>query len=269
VSSAIKNNNRFTIVLKNGRETLEVDYTLHDTLLAQKWFSKLKHLRKVPFDKVESELTDVADLDSIYKQFCEVAGIKHEAFKDLDQEVFNRLHKMVEDHHERLSKTQESGILYKLHHSIHFNEERGKKNTKSNINVSWGVNEGPLTHQFNCGDYYERHMIKNNLYLPWAELGKTPMTYWRNSEPNNQIRFNSLAKPHTTFRAKFCIAADDCVPNKLDVRFVEWFERYKQGWLQHHGLKKWDEVDEFSAPLLATTDSKYDIQGFVVEKIVL
>ena len=69
--------------------------------------------------------------------------------------------------------------------------------------IGWGVKEGPLTHRFNCGDYNDDHIRRNNLYLQWSELGKTPLEYWRNQEPNDQARLNTLAKPHITFRAKF------------------------------------------------------------------
>jgi hypothetical protein len=135
--------------------------------------------------------------------------------------------------------------------------------------VGWGKYEGILTNQYKCYDFYEDRIIKNNIYLPWAELGKTPRTYWKNKEPNNQNRFNTLAKPHTTFRAKFLIATIDKNPIQFDKDFIEWFDKYKQKWFEHHNIKKWDSVNEDSAPLLATTDYKGSFEGLKFKKIII
>jgi len=245
---------------------VEVDYVIHETELAEKWFAKIKHLIKVPFDPHDSAMGDLSDLPRIYKEFCDFAGIDHEQFDQVDQELCNRLHKLYEDHHDRLAGVRNNTILYKFHNSVHAHEST--KDYKTGIVTGWGVYEGPLTQYFNCGDFYEKSMLKNNLYLPWAELGKKPLTYFKNQEPNDQKRFNTLAKPHITFRAMFKVATQDKTPSVLNPAFLQWFEKYKQGWLAHHNIHKWDEIDEESAPLLAITDYKGDLRGCAVRKII-
>ena len=51
-----------------------------------------------------------------------------------------------------------------------------------------------------------RGIEKNNIYLPWAELGKKPVRYYTDKEPSDQKRINQLCKPHKTLRAKFFIS---------------------------------------------------------------
>ena len=146
---------------------------------------------------------------------------------------------------------RDNSILYKFHQSNTFrqNEDIGSNKSTKKIVVGWGVKEGPLTHRFNCGNFNEQSIVRNNLYLEWSELGKKPMGYWHDKEPNEQARINALARPHITFRAKFAIALQDSQPSKLDPAFVKWFDQYKQNWLQHHGVQKWDEIDEYCSPL--------------------
>ena len=84
------------------------------------------------------------------------------------------------------------------------------------MNVGWGVKEGMLTEMFHCNSHYENKIIANNIYLPWTELGKKPLQYWKNKEPDNQSRFNELAKPHITLRPKFMIALKDIKPVKFE-----------------------------------------------------
>ena len=258
ISVIMSNKFKIFFIFENNK-SYAVDYRLNDTSLAEKWFEKIKHLRNVPIDRTISQLDDVSDLAGIYKEFCSHAGIEHIPFSTIDQDLCNRLHHIYEQNHDRVAAMQDNGILYKFHQAIHHNEVIGKNRPKRQIVVGWGVKEGPLTHRFHCGDYNAKEIVKNNLYLQWSELGKTPLEYWRNHEPSDQTRLNTLAKPHITFRAKFSIALEDRKPNKLDPEFTRWFDQYKQNWLAHHGVQKWDEIDEYCSPLLASTEDTIDL----------
>ena len=149
-------NRRFKILftLQDSKEHV-VNYTLNNTVLAQKWFDKIKHLQNVPIDETISQLDDVSDIVSIYKEFCSVADIEPIRFDHIDQDLFNKLHQIYEDNHDRVAAMQDNSILYKFHQAIHYNEVLGRNRPKRHIVVGWGVKEGPLTHKFNCGDYNE------------------------------------------------------------------------------------------------------------------
>jgi len=263
-----KNKFKITLINKNN-QPFDVDYTLNDTVLAEKWFHKIKHLHKVPIDPVESDQVDLSDLKDICEQFCAYAGMDIPGidFDEITQKDLNALHKIYEDSHDRLSRLKDNSILYKFHQAIHKRENPA--DLKGIIPVCWGTNEGPLTQIMDCQPFYEKEIKKNNIYLPWAELGKTPHRYWHDEEPNDQDRFNALAKPHITFRAKFFIATKDTKPMSFDTKFVEWFSTYKQGWLQHHKITQWENIHEDSAPLLAYTDCTDNLQNCVFKKIIL
>ena len=256
--------NKFSIIFS---EKTSCDYTLADNLIAEKWFAKIKHLKNIPIDPIESKLENLSNLQEIYEDFCKENQIKIKQFENIkDQSVLNELHKLYEDNHDKLSRIN-SKILYKFHQAIHSAEESGTN--RKNITVAWGTKEGPLAEQFNCNPYYAEELKQNNLYLRWTELGKTPLTYWQNNEPSNQTRINELCKPHTTLRAQFNICLEDFKPKTLDQNFVEWFAQYKDAWLKHHKIAKWDGIDEYSAVLLAHADHKINLSGKTFVKIVI
>ena len=250
----MKKNKKFKIIFKNqDNQVVDLDYYLHDSIIAEKWFSKIKHLRFLKIDENESEISNFSNLQKIYKDFCQFAKIQPMPFDTIDQKLLNNLHEIFEKSHDRLSKLKDNSILYQFHHAIHYHESKSNKQ-KTKISVGWGTKEGLLTENFRCNEHYESYIQKNNVYLPWSELGKKPLDYWQNNEPANQIRFNELAKPHITLRAKFFISTEDTVPLDLDNNFIKWFETFKNNWLQQYNLTKWDKIDEHSAPLLAIAD---------------
>jgi hypothetical protein len=260
--------NRFQIIFFDGKQDISCDYELADNIIAKKWFKKIKHLKNIPIDPIESNIEDLSNLQEIYESFCKEHNINIKKFDNIKQQsVLNELHKIYEDNHEKLSKTNNK-ILYRFHHAIH-RAEHNVKITKNKIIVSWGTNEGPLNELFDCNPYYENTLKKNNLYLMWSELGKTPYTYWRNNEPSNQDRINELCKPHIIFRAQFFINFNTINPESFDQKFVEWFAPYKDAWLKHYKLPKWNEIDEYSAPILALALHNVNLQNAKFKKIIV
>ena len=258
----MKRNSKFKIFFKDASDkTFDLTYTLHDSIVAEKWFRQIKHLKNIPIDEIESDLVDLSDLHEIYNDFCEYAGVEPQQLpEEVPQSQLNRLHQLYEDSHDQLSRQKNNSILYKFHRAIHFYESKLLDSNHKGIgNIGWGVKGGPLEENFNCNPYYEDKITKNNIYLPWSELGKTPLQYYNDNEPNNQARFNHLAKPHMTLRSQFYIAKNNIEPAELDKQFTDWFADYKQSWLDHYNITKWDKIDEKSAPLLAHADDQYDL----------
>lgn len=261
--------NNFKIIFKNkNQQEIELDYQTHDSILASKWFKKIKHLKNIDIDDVESQQEDVSNLKKIYIDFCVFAGIQPQIFNSIDQPLLNDFHKLYEQQHKVLSGKKNNSILYKFHHSIHHNENKGADEYKKYITIGWGVKEGPLTEKFMCNDYYEANLKKNNIYLPWAELGKKPLIYWGDKEPSDQKRINQLCKPHITLRAKFFIPCKDIYAEILQTEFEEWFKKYKKTWLSHYNITRWNEIDEYCAPLLAIALHSEDITNLKFVKFL-
>jgi hypothetical protein len=107
-------------------------------------------------------------------------------------------------------------------------------------------------------------MLKNNIYLPWAELGKTPLHYFTDKEPSSLKRVLKLAVPHTTLRAKFAICKNNKEVQYLPKEFTDWFQEYKETWLNHYNITDWRARDEQSGVLLAECDDHaLDIKLFL------
>lgn len=264
----VRSVNQFKIILQDlDRNEIDLDYKLNDSLLAHKWAKKIKHLHRIPIDSIESGTEDVSDIKTIYNEFCDFAKLQPININKLDQSILNQLHKIYEDQHEVLSKHENNKILYKFHHSIHYIEN--PKRGAGAITVGWGIKEGPLTEMFDCHSYYSDQIEKNNIYLPWTELGKEPLNYWADNEPNDQKRINELCVPHKTFRAKFFISLHDKVVKKFTPDFIRWFAQYKKDWFEAHMIKDYKEIHHYSAPLLAYTNNKQDLTGFKFVKIEL
>ena len=250
----------FNLIFTKDGKDIECNYVLHDSAVAEKWFHKIKHLKNIPIDKIESNLVDVGNIHRIYDEFCNTFNIAKQEFEDIThQNALNKLHEVYETNHEQLSRHENSQLLYKFHHAIHKAEKQ--YNDLDKIVISWGTKEGPLTEQYKCHNHYNEKIEKNNLYLPWAELGKQPMQYWIDKEPNTQSRINELCKPHITFRAKFFVSLSDKAPKLFDPNFTKWFEPFKKSWLDTYDILDYTEKHHYSAPLLAISAHQYDLDG--------
>ncbi len=260
--------NKFTIVFKKKSKEFECAYTLADTAIAMKWFKKIKHLKNIPIDNIESGLIDLKGLQKIYSKFCNQYSLGEIKFEDInDQKNLNHLHQIYEENHDKISRMKDNSTLYEFHHAIHYAE--GQRPSKKQINIAWGVKEGPLTESFDCYDYYSDSIKENNIYLSWAELGKKPLNYWLDEEPNEQQRVNELCKPHVTLRAKFFIPLENRPIGKFDNSFVEWFKTFKRSWLETYKIDSYTEKHHYSAPLLATADHNIDLNDSEFVKIIL
>ena len=259
--------NKFKIIFEKDSHEIDIDYSLADTELAEKWLHKISRVKYIPIDPLESNLDDVSDLQGIYKKFCKEYKIKEIKFDFTKQSTLNTLHKIYEDNHDNLSIKKNNQLLYKFHHAIHETEEPTINRNK--IKVSWGVKEGPLAEKFNCMPFYQNKIKKLHIYLHWSELGKKPFSYWKSKEPNLQERFNELCLPHITLRCQFFIPICDILLQPFPTGFDKWFENFKEAWLIKHKLKKWDHIDEFGAPLLAIPLTHIDCHDLNFKKIVI
>jgi hypothetical protein len=248
---------------KNAKsQTESITYTLADNIIANKWIKKIKHLQKIKPSETETSGYHKGTLENLHKEYCQFAGIEYFDMDYSQQSSLNVLHETYEQNHERLSRQENNEIIYRFHQAIHAQETQYEKTLYHY--VGWGTMEGPLTEIFNCNEHYADAMLKNNIYLPWSELGKTPLHYFEDKEPSHIERIFELVKPHVTLRTKFVICKGDKTVKKLSKEFKDWFQPYKNPWLNYYSITDWQARDEQSGVLLAECDDHVlDIKLFL------
>jgi hypothetical protein len=255
---------KIKLIFTDNINTHDEDFILADNPVSNIWIKKIKHLCNIKIDPIETSGIKFKKIEDQHKKFCKLAEIEFKKLNYNTQEDFNYLHELYEKHHDKLSKKKENEDLYMFHHAVHNAvHEKGLQKSNKNFFIGWGIKEGPLTTNFKCNQFYSSKIKKNNLYLPWTELGKKPLTYFKTHEPDNIERFIQLAKPHITLRPKFMIARYEEVENHLPEDFNIWFNKFKNKWLSYHELNDWKEQDEFSAVLLASPINNIDIDRII------
>jgi hypothetical protein len=255
---------KLKIIFNNNNKKQELLYNIVLNPVSERWIKKIKHLSKIKHSPIETTSESFSqDITDIHRKFCEFAGVEYNDIDYNKQQSLNLLHELYVSNHDRLSTMKNNNVVYKFHNAIH---ELEKKNRNVRFYIGWGTNEGPLEEKFNCNEFYAETLIKNNLYLPWTELGKTPLDYYNNNEPTDLNRFCELSKPHSTLRAKFMIALKDFDPPKLSEEFEQWFATFKTSWLEHYNISDWRACDEYLGVLLAEPeDPIIDIEQVLKE----
>ena len=69
IGFALKFSNAIEQLRNNNNQEIDLDYQLHDSIVAEKWFKKIKHLKNIPINEIESELCDVSDLKQSIMSF--------------------------------------------------------------------------------------------------------------------------------------------------------------------------------------------------------
>lgn len=252
------------LYFSNGEKKQSFFYKLISNPVSERWIKKIKHLSRVPHSVLETTGVSFSqNIEHLHREFCEFTGLEYNSIDYNEQQSLNLLHELYVSNHGKLSKLKNNDILYKFHNAIH---ELEKQEIRKRFYIGWGTSEGPLEERFNCNEFYAEAFIKNNLYLPWTELGKTPLDYYNNNEPAEFNRFCELSKPHMTLRAKFMIALKDYNPPAISQDFQQWFAPFKTQWLEHYKIRDWRARDEYLGVLLAEPqDRTMDIERVLKE----
>ena len=256
----------FRLVFKNNSgKNYSLEYRLLEDYVPHLWIKKIKHLKSIPVSKIHTNYFVKYNLEKAHKDFCDCLKIPFEKLDYKNQKTLNYLHELYEKYHNSLSNKDHDDILYNFHESIHYFENEFEK--AEWYNVGWGIKEGPLTNTLpNASSYYADAIVKNNIYLPWAELGKKPYTYFLNNEPCDEKRFCDATSPHITFRAKFTIAMEDFNPIPFPMEFSDFFHKLKSSWKRKYGVDSWTEVDQYCGiPLAEPFDRSVDVKQVVSE----
>ncbi len=251
-----------------------LDYRVEKNDFCQKWLRKLKRIYRVPPSLGDSNLSIKMDLSpsrvlAMLREVCDIAGEKPVSIDITRQDHLNWLHEHFFEKMQQIfvDKALPWDPLYRLHREIHRTEYLNHGLSQLNcIEIGWAQSEGPMMEVCNCHDYYDRGSLKaGNLYMMWSELGKWPTRYHLDGEPDDQNRFNQLSRPNIHHRAKFVCATRNQHIQPFSQEFLDWFQRYRTGWLAHHNLSDWSPHDEQSGVLLARPVKDMNFEQFLLE----
>jgi hypothetical protein len=223
-----------------------IDIFLNDSLLSLKIQQSYRHLQHllINFKPWDSPYY----FDSLTKEqlilrlvnFGQDVGVDvdYQRCFDKDQDYFNAIHKIYEQ------KYNGNPRWLDFHEHIHLCEQFDSQrlNIKSLV-IDYREKAGPLEKKFNT-EWMEKtttQVSAGDVYIQWAELGKTPYAYWKNSEPNEIARMCELAKPWLKLRPKLSIALEDFnFYSKFDIQtFNNWWKEYEQDWCKHWNIAQW------------------------------
>ena len=277
---------KLSLIFKNEKfQTESISYSLTDSIISAKWIKKIKHLQKIRpnntftpgrpiINLVERYETAADNLETLHREYCKFAGIEYIKLDYSNKETLNQLDEIYDTHYERLKTQKDNNIVYQFNSAINTNRKYDTDggNCKQCLRcvnclyrIGWGPTEGPLKEEFKCNPYYAKHMLKNNLYLPWAaELGKTPLQYFTDQKSASIEKLIESTSPHTMLRASFAICQVEKHIETFSEEFENWFQPFKDSWLTHYGLEDWRPRDEHSAVLLAECDDQsFDTVAFL------
>lgn len=154
-----------------------------------------------------------------------------------DQKYFNHIHQIYEknyngdpkwlDFHELIHATELYFTKLYKHLIIDYRDKSGLVEKK--YDYSW-TNTSVTK------------IYPGDVYVVWAELGKTPHGYWANNEPNDITRMCELAKPWLILKPRLLVSwtEQDLYSkfNHID-EFNLWWKDYQGQWCQHWGIKQW------------------------------
>jgi len=159
-----------------------------------------------------------------------------------DQDYFNALHKIYEDNYNG------DTTWLNFHEHIHMCERWPVQEPR--LTIDYREKSGLLEQPFES-DWLENATTKlkaGDVFVEWAELGKTPYGYWKDRESNNMTRLCELAKPWLTLRPSIIVALEDIdTLNNVDVlSFESWWKHHSEDWCRHWNIPSWSIVDIFS-----------------------
>ena len=166
---------------------------------------------------------------------AKIVGIVVDPARVCSQQYLNQLHQIYELSYNGDPKWSD------FHEQIHLQERTDSRYKK--LSVDYRELAGPLIGSFDQS--WIKHSITNvqagDIYVKWAELGKTPYGYWADQEPDNLNRLCELSKPWLKLFPHLIVALEsqDLLSPLNNVDFVNWWNQRSEHWCKHWKLPTW------------------------------
>jgi hypothetical protein len=245
-------------ILFSDKDT--VDLTLASTPLAVVYQKIYKHLCHVPipfnewdnpYYVINTPHQELVNKLIFYANQVSVQ-IDQSACMSQDQQYFNTIHEIYEKNYNG------DPAWLNFHEHIHLCEKNNNVERYNFLHIDYREKSGMLERPFDF-DWlrYSTTKIKaGDVFVRWAELGKTPYTYWKNGEPNDSTRMCELIKPWLVLKPKMCIALEDIdtLKNIESHEFESWWKQYSEIWCRHWNIPAWTLIDIFSAVIFGKVE---------------
>lgn len=240
--------NKFLKIIFKNNQVLKIQ--LYDNPLSNYLYSAVKHLQHVPLNFFDDdiffndEVLDLALAKKKLQKYASYLDIEVDLNKVSDQYYLNSLHEIYE------KNFNGSALWLKFHEHIHIVEKINYNLVAEPIiSINYRTLAGKLEKPF-LREYYIHAVSKikkNQCFMRWQELAKSPYSYYLNKEPNNINRLCELSKPWITLRPSFHIACDDLNLLKgVNIEsFDNWFAYFKDEWCKHWDILDWNSLEMF------------------------
>lgn len=246
----------------------EVWYDLVDNDIAHRWYQKIKHLQDLGIGidpNLTSEIFYQSHPYQHYKQALDdvIDWINTSTAYHIHKQSHYGNPELCVMHDIYVKLTQDPALIshpeiYQLNKLIHLCE--GTLNGVYQplcFGVSWGMNDGITREDFREDPYryYTLDIKRGSLYLYWTEIGKRPREYWRDGDPRDMETFLYTVTPHRSWSSFFMINLRGTY--RTPGEFWDWFEPYREPFLEKWGLEDWTELHENGAIELAHPREPY------------
>lgn len=233
-----------------------IEINLYSNPVAEWLHSRYKHLAHLPLQFDEKNLffdrcTDRSIVEHAIKQSAGRLAIDIDQLSLSDQLYLNHLHSVYEKnflHSAYREKATQTEDWIAFHDAVHTLEKINFQDSQMPwISIGHNTRAGALEKTFDREylKYATSQVKKNQCFVQWEELGKTPWDYFQNHEPDDIDRLCELAKPWLMLRTSFRVACDDfdLLENVDFAEFNTWFSSYQQSWCNHWGLTNWTPTE--------------------------
>jgi len=226
------------------QDKVQIEISLNDSQLAQTIKNIYKHLQyvKLPYRDWDSsyylERLTYQQLVDIFESHARAVGVPIDKAQCLEsnQTYFNTLHKIYEKNYDG------NPLWLNFHEHIHLCEQYKTHHEHKFLQIDYREKAGMLEKPFETSWLNLQTTVEaGDVYISWAELGKTPYDYWNNNEPDNLDRLCELAKPWLKLRPKLniALASRDLLYQKKVKEFDFWWQQFEKPWCQYWNLSAW------------------------------
>jgi len=229
-----------------------VDLLLHTSPLAEIYKNIYKHLQNVRINFKEwdnpyyvANMTHEQLVDKLIFFGAKLSlEIDRQLCLEKNRDYFNKIHEVYEKNYNG------NPAWLDFHELIHLCEYKDKPKI---LYIDYREKSGSLIKAFNL-EWARNATTKikaGNVFVQWAELGKTPYHYWVNNEPNDLTRMKELIKPWTELRPNIVVALED-IDTLHDIKisaFELWWQQYSKELCQYWNIDSWTTHDIFSVPV--------------------